>query len=123
MDQDRIEAREARDRFEERVDKDRVDSKDAQDRFEIRVGRERLEARNAQDRIQVERRGARRDMADLEAQLDQARRLESLGQLRRRSTRFQQPPRGNPQLRNVRRRGTRRGHRVRLVTALRDGPQ
>ena len=81
VDQDRIEAREARDRFEERVDKDRVDSKDAQDRFEIRVDRDRLEARNAQDRIQLERRGARRDMADLEAQLDQARRLESLGQL------------------------------------------
>jgi two-component system cell cycle sensor histidine kinase/response regulator CckA len=81
VDQDRIEAREARDRFEERVDKDRVDSKDAQDRFEIRVGRERLEARNAQDRILSERRGAQRDMADLEAQLDQARRLESLGQL------------------------------------------
>ncbi len=81
VDQDRIEAKEARDRFEERVDKDRVDSKDAQDRFEIRVGRERLEARNVQDRIQLERRGARRDMADLEAQLEQARRLESLGQL------------------------------------------
>jgi two-component system cell cycle sensor histidine kinase/response regulator CckA len=81
VDQDRIEAREARDRFEERVDKDRVDSKDAQDRFEIRVDRERLQARNAQDRIQLERRGARRDMADLEAQLEQARRLESLGQL------------------------------------------
>jgi hypothetical protein len=81
VDQDRIEAKEARDRFEERVDKDRVDSKDALDRFEIRVGRDRLEARNAQDRIQLERRGARRDMADLEAQLEQARRLESLGQL------------------------------------------
>jgi hypothetical protein len=81
VDQDRIEAREARDRFEERVDKDRIDAKDAQDRFEERVDRERVEARNAQDRIQVERRGARRDKADLEAQLDQARRLESLGQL------------------------------------------
>src|SRR5580692_1821693 len=81
VDQDRIEAMEARDRFEERVDKDRVDSKDAQDRFEIRVDRERLEARNVQNRIQLERRGARRDMADLEAQLQQAQRLESLGQL------------------------------------------
>jgi hypothetical protein len=81
VDQDRIEAREARDRFEERVDKDRIDAKDAQDRFEVRVDRERVEARNAQDRIQVERQGARRDKADLEAQLEQARRLESLGQL------------------------------------------
>jgi PAS domain S-box-containing protein len=79
--QDRIEAREARDRFEERVDKDRLDAKDAQDRFELRVDRERVEARHAQDRIQVERRGARRDKADLEAQLQQAQRLESLGQL------------------------------------------
>jgi two-component system, cell cycle sensor histidine kinase and response regulator CckA len=79
--QDRIEAREARERFEERVDKDRLDAKDAQDRFELRVDRERVEARHAQDRIQVERRGARRDKADLEAQLQQAQRLESLGQL------------------------------------------
>jgi len=81
VDQDRIEAREARDRFEERVDKDRVDAKDAQDRFEIRVDRERVEARNALDRIEVERQGAQRDKADLEAQLQQAQRLESLGQL------------------------------------------
>ncbi len=81
VDQDRIEAREARDRFEERVDKDRIDAKDAQDRFEVRVDRERVEARNAHDRIQVERRGARRDKAHLEAQLEQAQRLESLGQL------------------------------------------
>jgi PAS domain S-box-containing protein len=81
VDQDRIEAREARDRFEERVDKDRVDAKDAQDRFELRVDRERVEARNAQDRIQVERQGARRDRAHLEAQLQQAQRMESLGQL------------------------------------------
>ena len=81
VDQDRIEAREARDRFEERVDKDRIDAKDAQDRFEVRVDRERVEARNAHDRIQVERRGARRDKANLEAQLEQAQRLESLGQL------------------------------------------
>jgi two-component system cell cycle sensor histidine kinase/response regulator CckA len=81
VDQDRIEAREARDRFEERVDKDRIDAKDAQDRFELRVDRERVEARNAQDRIRVERRGAQRDVANLEAQLEQAQRLESLGQL------------------------------------------
>ena len=81
VDQDRIEAREARDRFEERVDKDRVDAKDAQDRFEERVDKERVEARNALDRIQVERQGAQRDKAHLEAQLQQAQRLESLGQL------------------------------------------
>jgi hypothetical protein len=54
---------------------------DARDRFEVRVDRERVEARNAQDRIQVERRGARRDRAHLEDQLQQAQRLESLGQL------------------------------------------
>jgi two-component system, cell cycle sensor histidine kinase and response regulator CckA len=81
VDQDRIEAREARDRFEERVEKDRVDAKDAQDRFEERVDKERVEARNALDRIQVERQGAQRDKAHLEAQLQQAQRLESLGQL------------------------------------------
>ena len=79
--QDRIEAKEARERYEERVDKDRLDAKDAQDRFELRVDRERVEARHAQDRIQVERQGARRDKANLEAQLQQAQRLESLGQL------------------------------------------
>jgi hypothetical protein len=45
---------------------DRIDAKDAQD---------------AQDRIQVELLGARREKADLEAQLQQAQRLESLGQL------------------------------------------
>jgi PAS domain S-box-containing protein len=81
VEQDRTKAREARDRFEERVDKDRVDAKDAQDRFELRVDRERVEARNAQDRIQVERLGARRDKAYLEAQLQESQRLESLGQL------------------------------------------
>jgi two-component system, cell cycle sensor histidine kinase and response regulator CckA len=79
--QDRIEAKEARERYEERVDKDRLDAKDAQDRFERRVDRERVEAKHAQDRIQVERQGARRDKANLEAQLQQAQRLESLGQL------------------------------------------
>jgi two-component system, cell cycle sensor histidine kinase and response regulator CckA len=81
VDKDRTEAREARDRFEERVEKDRVDAKDAQDRFEERVAKERVEARNAQERIQLERQGARREKAHLEAQLEQAQRLESLGQL------------------------------------------
>jgi two-component system, cell cycle sensor histidine kinase and response regulator CckA len=81
VEKDRFEAREARDRFEERVEKDRIDAKDAQERFEERVDKERVEARNAQDRIQVERQGAQRDKAHLEAQLEQAQRLESLGQL------------------------------------------
>jgi PAS domain S-box-containing protein len=81
VDHDRAEAREASDRFEERVDQDRIDAKDAQDRFESRVDRERVEARNVQDRFQVERRGAQRDKVHLEAQLEQAQRLESLGQL------------------------------------------
>src|ERR1700729_3006264 len=78
---DRAEAREASDRFEERGGQDRIDAKDAQDRFESRVDRERVEARNVQDRFQVERRGAQRDKVYLEAQLEQAQRLESLGQL------------------------------------------
>jgi PAS domain S-box-containing protein len=78
---DRAEAREASDRFEERVDQDRIDAKGAQDRFESRVDRERVEARNVQDRFQVERLGAQRDKVHLEAQLEQAQRLESLGQL------------------------------------------
>jgi PAS domain S-box-containing protein len=81
VDKDRGDAKEARERFEERVESDRVEAKDAQDRFEIRVARERADARNARDRIQLERRGARRDKADLEARLQQAQRLESLGQL------------------------------------------
>src|ERR1700683_2148256 len=81
VNKERLEAEEARERYEEGVDQGRIDAKDAQDRFEVRVDRDRVEARNVQDRIQMERRGAREDMADLEAQLDQARRLESLGQL------------------------------------------
>jgi hypothetical protein len=81
VDQERIDAKDAQDRYEEVVGKERVDAKDAQDRYEERVGKEPAKARNAQDRIQVERRGARRDKADLEAQLQQTQRLESLGQL------------------------------------------
>src|ERR1700683_5115769 len=81
VDQERIDAKDAQDRYEEGVDKERVDAKDAQDRFEERVDKERVEARNALDRIQMERQGAQRDKAHLEAQLQQAQRLESLGQL------------------------------------------
>src|SRR5580700_2279764 len=81
VDKERVEAKQARERYEEGVDQDRIEAREARDRFEERVGKERVEARNALDRIQVERQGAQRDKEHLEAQLQQAQRLESLGQL------------------------------------------
>ncbi len=58
---------------------------DARDEFEVRVSEERAGAQGAQDQLDrrqgIERRAAQRDKATVAAQLQQAQRLENLGQL------------------------------------------
>ena len=79
------ERRDAQDRFEEKVDGERRDARDAQERFEEKVDTERRDARDAQERFEALRDGER--LAALErnqgllAQLQQAQRMENLGQL------------------------------------------
>jgi two-component system cell cycle sensor histidine kinase/response regulator CckA len=83
--EDRAEAQGARDRFEERVSEERIKSDDARDRFEARVSEDRVKTRDAEDRFEVrqdsKRLEAKRDKAYSDAQLQQAQRLENLGQL------------------------------------------
>jgi PAS domain S-box-containing protein len=83
--EDRVKAQDAQDRFEVGVSEDRVKAQDALDRFEARVSADRAKTRDAQDRFEVqqgnERLEAKRDRGHIEAQLQQAQRLENLGQL------------------------------------------
>ena len=79
------ERRSAQEEFEEKVDGERRDARDAQERFEEKVDTERRDARDAQERFEALRDGER--LAALErnqgllAQLQQAQRMENLGQL------------------------------------------
>src|SRR6202167_809007 len=52
VNKERLEAEEARERYEEGVDQDRIDAKDAQDRYEVGVGKDRVDAQDAQDRFE-----------------------------------------------------------------------
>jgi two-component system cell cycle sensor histidine kinase/response regulator CckA len=81
----RAEAQNAQDQFEVRVSGERAEAQDARDRFEARVGAERTEAQDGRDRYEAlqdsNRLAAERTKARAEAQLQQAQRLENLGQL------------------------------------------
>ena len=96
-DTERRDARDAQERFEVKADADRGDARDAQEVFDVRVDAERREGREAQERFEVRTDTERRDARDaqelserrdalerkqrLQAQLQQAQRLENLGQL------------------------------------------
>jgi two-component system cell cycle sensor histidine kinase/response regulator CckA len=90
---ERSDAREAQERFEQQVEAQRRDVREAQERYDIRVDAQRRNSRDAQDRVEAEidrvrldawkiqdRFDARRDGERREA-LQQAQRLENLGQL------------------------------------------
>jgi two-component system cell cycle sensor histidine kinase/response regulator CckA len=81
----RVKAQDAQDRFEVGVSKERGEAEDARDRFEARVSADRVQTQDAQDRFEEqqgnERLEAQRDRGHIEAQLQQAQRLENLGQL------------------------------------------
>ena len=96
-DADRVDARDAQERFDVRADADRVDARGAQEVFDVRVDAERREGREAQERFEVKTGAERRDARDaqelserrdalerkerMQAQLQQAQRLENLGEL------------------------------------------
>jgi two-component system cell cycle sensor histidine kinase/response regulator CckA len=90
---ERSDAREAQERFEQQVEAQRRDVREAQERYDIKVDAQRRDSRDAQDRVEAEidrvrldawkiqdRFDARRDGERREA-LQQAQRLENLGQL------------------------------------------
>ena len=76
---DRCDARDAQEVFDVRVDAERREGRDAQERFEVRTGTERRDARDAQELS--DRRDALERKERMHAQLQQAQRLENLGQL------------------------------------------
>ena len=82
---ERAEARDAQDQFEKRVTADRAEAQDGRDRFDERVRAERAAARDAEDQFEeqqgTDRLEADRRKARQQAQLHQAQRLETLGQL------------------------------------------
>ncbi len=91
------EARGAQELFEVRADAERRDARDVQELFEVKADAERREGRDAQERFDVKTDAERRDARDaqelfersaalerkerMQAQLQQAQRLENLGQL------------------------------------------
>jgi signal transduction histidine kinase/CheY-like chemotaxis protein len=85
VDTERRAARDAEELFEARVDTERRAARDAEELFEARVGTARRAARDAQGRFDERRDDDRREALErnigLEAQLQQAQRLENLGQL------------------------------------------
>jgi PAS domain S-box-containing protein len=103
VDAERRASRDAQEQFDIKVDAERRASRDAQERFDIKVDVERRHSRDAQDEVEEEiesvrrnaweiqdrfdaRRDAERRVATeqnelLQAQLQQAQRLENLGQL------------------------------------------
>jgi two-component system cell cycle sensor histidine kinase/response regulator CckA len=103
VDSQRRDSRDAQERFDVKVDTERRDSRDAQERFDIKVDKHRRHSRDAQDRVEAEIESVRRDALDiqdrfdvrrdierreavelnemLQARLQQAQRLENLGQL------------------------------------------
>jgi PAS domain S-box-containing protein len=100
---ERRDAREAQERFEKKVNAERRDSRGAQERFDTKVDTQRRESRDAQEQVEAEivsvrreawktqdrfdlrRDGERREALEqnglLQTQLQQAQRLENLGQL------------------------------------------
>jgi PAS domain S-box-containing protein len=81
----RREARGAQERYDIRVDAQRQDSRDAQEQVEAEIELVRRDAWKTQDRFDVRRDGERREALQrnelLQARLQQAQRLENLGQL------------------------------------------
>lgn len=71
--------RDARERFEVRTDAERRDARDAQERFEVRTDADRRDARDAQELSERDEALERKEQ--MHAQLQQAQRLENLGQL------------------------------------------
>jgi PAS domain S-box-containing protein len=100
---ERRDSRDAQERFDVKVDTERRDSRDAQERFDVKVDKHRRRSRDAQDRVEAEIESVRRDALEiqdrfdarrdserreavelnelLQARLQQAQRLENLGQL------------------------------------------
>jgi signal transduction histidine kinase/CheY-like chemotaxis protein len=94
---ERGDARDAQEQFDVRAGAERGDARDAQEQFDVRAGAERGDARDAQERFDVRADADRRDARDaqevferqdalqrkgrMQAQLQQAQRLENLGQL------------------------------------------
>jgi two-component system cell cycle sensor histidine kinase/response regulator CckA len=100
---ERRDAREAQERFESKVNAQRRDSRKTQERYDNQVDAQRQDARDAQDQVEAEIENVRRDAWEiqdrfdmrrdgerqealernelLQAQLQQAQRLENLGQL------------------------------------------
>jgi two-component system cell cycle sensor histidine kinase/response regulator CckA len=103
VDAQRRDSRDAQEQFDVKVDALRRDSRDAQERFDVKVDAQRRHSRDAQNQVEVEIESVRRDASDiqdrfdvrrdgerrevleqnelLQAQLQQAQRLENLGQL------------------------------------------
>jgi PAS domain S-box-containing protein len=103
IESERRDAREAQERFDVKVDAERRDSRDAQERFDVKVDAHRRHSRDAQDLVEAEIESVRRDALEiqdrfdarrdserreavelnehLQARLQQAQRLENLGQL------------------------------------------
>ena len=109
----RAEAEDTADCFETQVDYAHDQSQHAQQRFEGLVDKERADAEEAsnrfQDRMDAERDKARADKQRLESPAPAGSAPGGPRPTRRRGRpRLQQPARGDPQLRRLRRRGTRR---------------
>jgi hypothetical protein len=103
VDAERRDSRDAQERFDVKVDAERRDSRDAQERFDVKVDAHRRHSRDAQDLVEAEIESVRRDALEiqdrfdarrdserreavelnehLQARLQQAQRLENLGQL------------------------------------------
>src|SRR3984885_13238478 len=103
IESERRNSREAQERFDVKVGAERRDSRDAQERFDVKVDKHRRRARDAQDQVEAEIDSVRRDALEiqdqfdarrdserreavelnehLQARLQQAQRLENLGQL------------------------------------------
>jgi PAS domain S-box-containing protein len=81
----RRDVRETQERYDTKVDAQRRDSRDAQDQVEEEIERVRRDAWKTQDRFDMRRDGERREAVEqnelLQTQLQQAQRLENLGQL------------------------------------------
>ena len=103
VESERRDSRQAQERFDAKVDSERRESRNAQERFDVKVDAQRRESRNAQDQVEAEIESVRRDAWEiqdqfdlrrdnerrealdrnelLQVQLQQAQRLENLGQL------------------------------------------
>jgi two-component system cell cycle sensor histidine kinase/response regulator CckA len=90
---ERRDAREAQERFEKRVEAERRDVREVQERYDNKVDAQRRDSRDAQDQVEAEIERVRRDAWKIQDRFDerrdgerrealqQAQRLENLGQL------------------------------------------